>query len=169
MSATSSSSRADPAMEHATRLRGDVIAGATLAALGVYILATASEWTFLANDGPGPGFFPICYGVLLVIGSLALVATSLRRGEAAPGEPVDWPGVGRAIGMWAVFVLTIPVMTYFGFAAAVAILVVFSTRVVFPASWTFTLLGAVLTPIAFFLVFPLMLQVALPVGRWTGF
>lgn len=157
-------------MESATRPTADVIAGALLAALGVYVVLGARQWTFLAPDGPGPGFFPLCYGVLLVGGSLALVLSGLkRRADASAAERTDWAGVARALGMWAMFALMIPAMTYLGFAAALALIIVFFLRVVFPQSWSFTLIAAVLTPIGFLLIFPMMLQVQLPVGQWTGF
>ena len=45
---------------------GDVLSAAVLAALGVYIFMEAREWTYLGDDGPGPGFFPIWYGIAMV-------------------------------------------------------------------------------------------------------
>ena len=43
--------------------RGDVASGVVLAGLGFYIVVQAWRWEYLGPDGPGPGFFPLWYGV----------------------------------------------------------------------------------------------------------
>ena len=156
-------------MQRTNVLSGDVIAGALLAALGVYVVTAASQWTLLEADGPGPGFFPVIYGAGLIIGSLALVIASLRKKNAEAQYPVDWVGVGQALAVWAVFALMLPVMKYVGFAIAFAALIAFFLQFVFKRSWKFTILATVLTPIGFLIVFPTLLHVPLPVGQWTGF
>lgn len=156
-------------MQRSNVLSGDVIAGALLAALGVYVVIASSQWTLLDVDGPGPGFFPIFYGASLVVGSLALVIGSLRKKNTHGNHPVDWVGVWQALSVWAVFALMLPAMKYVGFALAFAALIVFFLQCVFKRSWRFTILAAVLTPIGFVIVFPTLLHVQLPVGQWTGF
>ena len=32
---------------------------------GAYIIVTASRWEYLGQDGPGPGFFPLWYGIAM--------------------------------------------------------------------------------------------------------
>ena len=66
---------------------GDVVSGAVLAGLGVFIILEARQWDYLGADGPGPGFFPLWYGVLMVALSLVLVVTSLAKRNTAPGKP----------------------------------------------------------------------------------
>lgn len=155
-------------MQKSAVFRGDVISGAALAVLGTYIVLAAREWTFLGHDGPGPGFFPVCYGIGLVVGSLMLVVQGLRT-RTVPGEPIHWGGIALALGVWFVFALMLPVMKYVGFLIALAGLIVFFLQFVFKRSWLFTILAAVLTPIGFLIIFPTLLQVQLPVGQWTGF
>lgn len=150
-------------------LSGDVISGALLAALGAYITVTADEWTILAHDGPGPGFFPLCYGIILLVGSLALVAMGLFNGPAKREEPLDWAGVRKALGIWAVFALMIPIMKYVGFLVALGLLIFFFLRVIYPWRLVPSIIASVLTPIGFFIIFPTLLHVELPVGVWTGF
>lgn len=145
-----------------------MIAGLTLAALGAYITSTATDWDILASDGPGPGFFPMVYGVIMFGASLVLIVSAYRR-PAEDDEPVDWAGVGRALGAWSSLVFMIPIMKNFGFAIAFAALLVFFGRVVFKASWRLTLICAVLVPLGFQILFPTLLQVQLPVGLLTGF
>jgi putative tricarboxylic transport membrane protein len=156
-------------MQNSKLFSGDVISGVLLAALGAYIAVTADQWTILAHDGPGPGFFPLIYGVVLLTGSLALVLMGLFKPAAAREEPLDWPGIRKALGVWAVFALMIPIMKYFGFLIALGILILFFLRLIYPWRLVPSLLASVLTPIGFFLIFPTLLHVELPVGAWTGF
>jgi putative tricarboxylic transport membrane protein len=150
-------------------LSGDVISGALLAALGAYVTVTADQWTILTHEGPGPGFFPLCYGVILLVGSLALILMGLIKGPAAREEPLDWAGIRKALGVWAVFALTIPVMKYFGFLIALGILILFFLRTIYPWRPVPSIVASVLTPLGFFIIFPTLLHVELPVGAWTGF
>jgi hypothetical protein len=72
---------------------GDIIAGALTAALGTYITVTASRWDVMGPEGPGPGFFPIGYGIALIILSLILIFqrfTAARHTEE--DRPFDWAG-----------------------------------------------------------------------------
>src|SRR5262245_52779331 len=73
--------------------KGDVISGAVLAALGVFIITQALAWDYYTLDGPGPGFFPFWYGIAMVVLSLLLIVNSARTGDdgESKGE-VNWPG-----------------------------------------------------------------------------
>ena len=85
--------------------KGDVISGAVLAALGVYIITQARAWDYYTLDGPGPGFFPFWYGVAMVVLSLLLVLNAARAdtdGDSKVG--VDWPATGRAMTVWLALV-----------------------------------------------------------------
>ena len=55
----------------------DFWSGLALAALGAYIVVQARGWDYLTEDGPGPGFFPLWYG----IGILACSLTSGAYGK----------------------------------------------------------------------------------------
>ena len=71
--------------------RGDVISGALLAGVGVFIVVEARMWEYIGLDGPGPGFFPLWYGLAMVALSLLLVASSfLRRRGSENAAPVNW-------------------------------------------------------------------------------
>ncbi|BCJ89645.1 hypothetical protein IZ6_03800 [Terrihabitans soli] len=156
-------------MKRSNLFGGDVISGALLAALGAYITLASDQWTIMAHDGPGPGFFPLIYGVILLVGSLALVLMGLFKGPAPREEPLDWAGIRKALGIWLVFALMIPVMKYFGFLIALAILIFFFLRAIYPWRLVPSIIASVLTPIGFFIIFPTLLHVELPVGAWTGF
>ena len=63
-------------MGNAIVRNGEVISGAVLAALGVYIFLQSRAWDYYTADGPGPGFFPTWYGVAIVALSLALIVNT---------------------------------------------------------------------------------------------
>ncbi len=141
---------------------GDVISSAVLAALGVYIVMESRDWAYVGDDGPGPAFFPIWYGVAMVVLSLALIAITVAKQPKA--ETPDWQGVGRALVTWAAFAICAFLMTWLGFLISFAILTFFMVAFVFrqpPVKAGIVAVGAAL---GFYLVFPLALSVALPIG-----
>jgi putative tricarboxylic transport membrane protein len=75
----------------------DFWSGLALGGLGAYIVFEASRWEYLGPDGPGPGFFPLWYGIAMAGLSLVLVVSSTLQREA---EAIDWRGAGRAFGAW---------------------------------------------------------------------
>lgn len=149
-------------MSKDTLRNGDVISSAVLAALGVYIVMESRDWAYVGDDGPGPAFFPIWYGVAMVVLSLALIAITVAKQPKA--ETPDWQGVGRALVTWAAFAICAFLMTWLGFLISFAILTFFMVAFVFrqpPVKAGIVAVGAAL---GFYLVFPLALSVALPIG-----
>jgi putative tricarboxylic transport membrane protein len=143
-----------------------VIAGSLLAALGVYIIIQARQWEYVGFDGPGPGFFPLWYGLAITLLSLWLVvgrALKLRRGPAGAG--VDWSGVGRALGTWVLFAASVALMPWLGFVLSFALLTFTLVRVQFARDTRTALLTAVGLSVGFYVLFPLLLDVPLPVGK----
>src|SRR5262249_62244812 len=91
---------------------GDVLSGAVLAALGVYIVMQSLAWEYSGPDGPGPGFFPFWYGVAMVALSLLLVVNAVRRSGGERQGCIGWPGTKRALAAWAAFALPVPVVDW---------------------------------------------------------
>lgn len=144
---------------------GDILSGAVLAGLGIFIIVEARQWEYLGADGPGPGFFPLWYGVVMVALSLSLVANSLRRGESVErAKPVDWRETGRALGVWAAFAACIALLKVLGFLLGFALLVLFVVFVVYRRPLFTALAVAAGSALGFYLAFPLALNVSLPVG-----
>ena len=144
---------------------GDIVSGGVLAGLGVYIVVEARAWDYLSPDGPGPGFFPIWYGVAMVTLALLLAATSLRDRAAEPDKAVNWREVGRAMLAWAGLALCVGLLKILGFLLAFGLFTFFLVAVMYRRS-----LGTALAVSAgvcgtFYLLFPLALNVALPIGR----
>ena len=146
------------------RNAGDLVSGALLAGLGLFIIVQARGWDYLAPDGPGPGFFPLWYGIAMVVLSLALIATTLVR-NSAPGQPVAWKEVGHALAVWAAFTLCVALMQLLGFLLSFGLLTFFVVAVIYGRPLKIALAVAAGSALGFYLVFPLALSVTLPVGR----
>lgn len=145
-------------------LKGDVVSGAVLAALGVYVVSEARHWDYHSPEGPGPGFFPMWYGIALIVLSLILVAGSLLRPAPGSGNAVDWRGVGRAMTVWAVFACSVAMLKLVGFLTALALLTLFIVAGMYGKSLKVAAAVAVGNAVGFYLVFPFALGVSLPVG-----
>ena len=143
--------------------KGDVISGAVLAALGVFIITQARSWDYYTLDGPGPGFFPFWYGVAMVVLSLLLVLNAARADPDGDSK-VDWPATGRAMTVWLAFALSVGLMDFLGFLISFALLAFFLVAVVFRRPFTTAAVVAVVSALAFHLIFPVALSVSLPTG-----
>lgn len=145
-------------------LKGDVVSGAVLAALGAYIISEAWHWDYSTQEGPGPGFFPVWYGMAMLVLSLILMVRTLALPAAA--KSVDWGGAGRALTAWAVFAASIILMQFLGFLAALALLTLFVVAVMYGKPLKVALAAAAGNAAGFYLVFSLALQLNLPAGPW---
>src|SRR5262245_35907064 len=101
-------------MEEETRKSGDLWSGAALAALGVYIIFQARQWEYLGPEGPGPGFFPLWYGIAMLGLATLLVVSHFRRAPAQ-GTRVDWTRVGRALSTWLALAVSVALFKVLGF------------------------------------------------------
>jgi len=144
------------------RLSGDLVSGLALAALGAFIVVRARGWTYMGEDGPGPGFFPMWYGSIMVVLSLALVARSVLAAPA--GKDVKWREIGRALVCWAAFVVCIALMDVVGFAIAFALLTCFVITVMARRPQRVALPVALGGSLLFCGVFVMLLEVNLPRG-----
>lgn len=156
--------------------QGDLVSGAVLAGLGLYIVVQARRWEYLGPDGPGPGFFPLWYGVVMLGLAVILIGKSVvrqaaapERREAAPERRAAAPGVdvreiGRALAAWAGLAVCGALLPILGFAIAFALLTFFVTAVMYRWPLGSALAVAIGSALAFYLLFPVALGVALPKG-----
>jgi putative tricarboxylic transport membrane protein len=143
--------------------RSDFISGIVLACLGAFVVEQAHGWTYMGDDGPGPGFFPMWYGSIMVVLSLALVARSAFAAPA-PAAAVKWREVGRAFLCWGAFVASIALMAITGFAIAFALLTWFLVSFMARRPQKVALPVAIGGAVLFQVVFDVLLQVDLPRG-----
>jgi putative tricarboxylic transport membrane protein len=150
-------------MATALHKNGDVVSGAVLTALGVYVITEARGWDYIGPDGPGPGFFPLWYGIALVALSVLLMAGAIKKRAASSGG-VQWHEVGRALLVWGAFAASIAALKPLGFLLSFALLTAFVATVMYRRSAIYGVAAGVIAAAAFYAIFPLGLNVALPVG-----
>ena len=135
----------------------DFWSGLALGGLGAYIIVTASRWEYLGQDGPGPGFFPLWYGIAMSALSLWLVFSSLKTQAR-----IDWSDAPRALATWAAFAAMCAAVKLIGFLPAFALLTFFIVAVMYRRPLKVAAAVAVALSAGFYLVFPLALNVKLP-------
>lgn len=144
---------------------GDVVSGAVLAGLGVFIIAESRGWEYLGPDGPGPGFFPLWYGLCIVALALLLVVTSFAQRAREPGAAVNWREIGRVLAAWAGLAICVGLLKVLGFLLAFGLFTFFLVAVMYRRPLGTALAVSVAMSVGFYLLFPLALNVALPVGK----
>ncbi len=133
----------------------DFWSGLVLAALGGFIVFRASGWDYLTPEGPGPGFFPLWYG-------MAILALSLFLAAVPTNARVQWRGTGRALATWAAIVGCVASLKWLGFVVSFAGLTFFMVALMYRKPAATAALVALATATAFYALFPLALGVALP-------
>jgi putative tricarboxylic transport membrane protein len=106
----------------------DFWSGLALTGLAAYIIVEASRWEYLGEDGPGPGFLPLWYGIAMAALAAALVVSSVLRRQP---ESVDWRGAGRAFALWLALALSVAALKLVGFAIALGALTFFVVAVMY--------------------------------------
>lgn len=144
--------------------RGDFWSGLVLAALGAFIIVQARGWTYSGDEGPGPGFFPLWYGIAMVVLSLALVVTAAVKPAAPQAQPFAWGDLRRAVTAWAAFVAAIALMRVTGFAIAFALLTWFIVAVMARRPQRVAIPIALGAAVVFHALFAWALEVELPKG-----
>ena len=143
---------------------GDFWSGLALAALGAYIVSQARGWTYIGEEGPGPGFFPMWYGSGMVALSLLLVAGAVLKRKPDDGKDIAWPEVGRAMLCWAAFVVGIALMGILGFVISFSLLTWFLVAVMARQPQKIALPVAIGSAVGFYVLFDWALDVSLPAG-----
>jgi len=153
-------------MDGGTRGSGDLWSGLALALLGAGIVAQAWQWEYLGPDGPGPGFFPLWYGLAMLALSALLVVSNLRR--APRPNPVEWSRVGRALCAWLALAVSVALFKVLGFVVSFALLTYFMVAVMYRKPPKTAALAALASGAGFHLVFDQLLGLSLPSG-FLGF
>ena len=143
---------------------GDFWSGIALAVLGAYIVSEARRWTYLSDEGPGAGFFPIWYGGLMIVFSFVLVAQSVVRSR--PPAEVRWLEVRRALTAWVAFVACVALMPWLGFMASFAFLAWFIVAVMARRPQRIAIPVAIGFAVFFKGVFDWGLDLSLPHSAW---
>jgi putative tricarboxylic transport membrane protein len=144
--------------------RGDLWSGLALMALGTYIVSEAWQWDYVGPDGPGPGFFPMWYGVAMVALSGFLVVSSALDKTGSAANSIDWIRIRRALAAWLALAVSVALFRLLGFVGSFALLTFFIVAVMYRRPIKVAAFVSVATAVGFHLVFAVGLGVALPVG-----
>jgi len=136
----------------------DFWSGLALGGLGAYIVVVASGWEYMGQDGPGPGFFPLWYGIVMAALSLMLVISSMKKDN----DVIDWTGARSAFITWAAFTVMVAALKLVGFVIGFAALTFFIVLVMYRKPLKVAAITAIAISAGFYLVFPLALGVKLP-------
>ena len=137
----------------------DFWSGLALGGLGAYIVVVASRWEYMGQDGPGPGFFPLWYGIGMAALSLMLMVSSVTGKD---GSVIDWTGARGAFVTWGAFTLMVATLKLTGFVIGFAALTLFIVLVMYRKPLKVAATTAVALSAGFYLIFPLALGVKLP-------
>ncbi len=140
----------------------DFTSGLALAALATYIILRARQWEYLGPDGPGPGFFPLWYGIAMAALSGVLVVSSVWRERSTGG--VEWKKIGRALAVWLALAVSVAALKPLGFVVSFAALTFFIAAVMYRRPPALAAALAVANAAAFYVLFALALGVPLPAG-----
>lgn len=142
----------------------DFYSGLALAALASYIIIQARQWEYVGPDGPGPGFFPLWYGIAMAALSGLLVVTSALRRQNAEGGGIEWRRFGRALAAWVALAVSVAAFKLLGFVVSFAALTFFLVAVMYRRPLALAAAVAAASAAGFYVLFPLALGVPLPLG-----
>ena len=148
--------------------KSQLIGALALIALGAFVALEAWQWPYLAKDGPGPGFFPLWIGIILMAlagAYIVLQITAAARGKSDV-DRTSWKGSGPVLTGWAALIVAVALLKPLGFTAAYALLTIFLIRFVFRQAWKAAVIVGVVSAVAFWIVFVKLLRVQLPAGPW---
>jgi putative tricarboxylic transport membrane protein len=147
--------------------KGNLIAGACLAAFGIYVISVASKLPFVSEVGPGPGFFPLWLGAGLLIFASCLMLSSFSSftRESLSDSPI-WESSGRALAGWFGLMVAIALFGWIGFSASFVILTVFLILALDRRPLLLSVGVGVGLAAVFHLLFVRALDVSLPAGPW---
>lgn len=149
------------------RDKGNLIAGAVVAAFGLYVIWVAAKMPYVSDVGPGHGFFPLWLGIGLVLFASALMLSSFTSaGTDAKNRTKSWQSLIRPLGGWLAVMAAIALLGRIGFVLSFVILTLFLVVVLDRRPILLALGVAVGLALAFHVIFVIALDVSLPKTIW---
>ena len=150
-----------------TRDIGNLVSGACLVAFGIYVISVAAKLPYIADVGPGPGFFPLWLGIGLVLFAAYLMFGSVISSAAkAKSESHSWKGSGRALAGWCAMMVAIALLGSIGFSLSFVILAIFLIVALDRRPALLAVGVSIGLAAAFYLIFVVALDVSLPKAIW---
>ena len=148
-----------------TRDKGDLIAGAVLAAFGAYVIWVAAKLPYVSDVGPGHGFFPLWLGIGLVVFAAGLMFESFTS-SVNKAKSSSWNSMVRPLAGWLAVMVAIALLGKIGFALSFIILTVLLVVALDRRPALLAVGVALGLALAFHLVFVVALDVSLPKAVW---
>lgn len=144
----------------------ELTTAATFALLAVVFLVGGSGLAFEARGVPGPGLFPFLVAVTTLVFSAALAGTTLlaRRAATPDDEVAAETGWRRPAFLWVALLGCSLLMPVVGFVAAMVLLVGLLLLGMERRRDRVSIVSVVAVPVAFFVLFAVLLDVRLPAG-----
>ena len=145
--------------------KGDLIAGAVLAAFGTYVIWVAAKLPYVSDVGPGHGFFPLWLGIGLVVFAAALMFASCTS-SVNKAKSLSWNSMIRPLISWLAVMIAIALLGKIGFALSFIILTIFLVVALDRRAALLAVVVAVGLAVVFHLIFVVALDVSLPKTVW---
>src|SRR3990172_1240385 len=126
-----------------TQSHYDRIAAVFFLMVGAFFALYSSTIEIGAWNEPGPGFMPLWAGIVLVLMSIGLLVSNVRR--KGPGLPSFFPETDswkRVLATFIVLLLYNLVLDRLGFMLTAFLFVGYLVKYIFPQSWTRSLIVA---------------------------
>lgn len=138
-------------------------------ALGVSVICFSLKMRYWAEYSPGPGFFPLWLGILLIfLAAIDIIGTFRRPPERLPkGIVPDQEGMRRLLLILGALLATLLLMKPLGFNVSILLFSIFLLWKMGKHSWWLTVLVSIIGSFGTFFLFQ-ELQVFLPRG-FLGF
>jgi putative tricarboxylic transport membrane protein len=149
--------------------RWDQIASFVGMGIGVLLVFSSLRLNLGQWTQPGPGFLPLCSGVLLIILCVVYGVWSFgRKDESSQKKESPWPreNLGKIIGVLIALFLFAFLLPLFGYLLSTFLLMIFLFRVIEPERWPLTFLKAALSVGVTYAIFEKWLMVQFPKGFW---
>ena len=136
--------------------------------LGVFIVIYSYQLELGNFKNLGPGFMPFCVGVLLIICAIPILIDSYASSR------LDLPQNGKRLledfqkpaSVLATLLFYVLLLNKLGFILTAFITLLLLNKIAGLGKWTTVLLFAVVTALATYVLFVIILNVQLPSGWW---
>ncbi len=148
--------------------RREILPGIIWMGLGVFILINSYRLELGNFKTLGPGFMPFCVGVLLIICAIPILVGSYaspRLDLSQNGEELlrDFQKPGSVLATLLFYTL---LLNKLGFILTAFITLLLLNKIAGLGKWTTVLLFSVVTVLATYVLFVVILNVQLPSGWW---
>lgn len=144
-----------------TRDIHDIVGGLLMTAAGLFFALYGSRYTMGSAERMGPGYFPIVLGwVLAVLGLLVALPAWWRQGT---GITVQWKNLLWCVASLAVFALTLKPLGVVVSTFLACLLALVPSTMTLRTRLTVCAVVSVITV----LIFPVALQMILPIWPWS--